>query len=69
VFFEEFTPFIVQQRAIGLHRIEDLHTRLAVLLNVRDGASKEFDTHQRGLAALPGNVYLGDLLSFNILRI
>ena len=56
VFGKEGGPFIIQQRAVGLHRVQEGHARPPVLLHQLHGAPVEVQPHQRRLAALPGDV-------------
>jgi hypothetical protein len=60
IFLEEFTPFIVQQGAVGLHGVLESHPRSAVFLLISDGLAVEIDSHQGRLATLPG---YGDLIT------
>ena len=53
---KEFAPLIVQQRAVGLHGVQEGHPRPAVFFHQVYGAPVETQPHQRRLAALPGDV-------------
>ena len=55
---EEAAPFIVQLRAISLQRVGDLHSGPGILLLQLDRLAEEVHSHQRRLAALPGEVHL-----------
>ena len=55
VFDEELAPLVVEQGAVGLHRVQEPHPRPLVTLRDLDGASEEVDTHQGRLASLPGD--------------
>ncbi len=56
VFGKKGGPFVVQQRAIGLHGVQEGHARPPVLLYQLHGAPVERQPHERRLAPLPGDV-------------
>ena len=67
VLLEECSPFVVQQRAIGLKIVLDALMGLFVFLLQRDHLLKEFESEQRRLAALPGKDHFAAVLSFDVL--
>jgi hypothetical protein len=60
---EELSPLVVQQRAVGLDRVLDPYARTLDTLGQLDSAAEEVETHQRGLATLPGDRHLIGLVS------
>ena len=58
VLLEERAPFIVQEGAVGLHRVQDFLRRLPVFFHVPDGAPEEVEPHEGRLAALPCDIDL-----------
>ncbi len=53
---EERGPLLVQQRPVGLNRVDSPLARLQILLRQLDRAPEEPDPHHRRLAALPGDL-------------
>src|SRR5208337_784161 len=59
VLLEESGPLVVDERAVGLHRVQDAPmVRLAVLVGQRDRTLVEVQSAQHWLAALPGDIDL-----------
>ena len=56
VLFEEGRPLVVQQRAVGLHGVQETHARPPIFLDHGHGAPEEIQPHQGWLAPLPGDV-------------
>ena len=67
VLFEKGRPGVVDQHAVGLEGIAHGLAGRAVFLLEFDRAAEEVQPQQRGLAALPGEVYRRHLLRFDIL--
>ncbi len=59
VLLEQRRELVVDERAVGLDRVLDGHSRAAVLLDVGMGAAKEVGAHERRLTALPGDADVG----------
>ena len=51
---QEHAPLVGQERPVGLERVQDLLARLPELIDELDGAAEEVESHERRLAALPG---------------
>ena len=64
VLLEEAAPVVVQQQAVGLEGVLDRLPGPAVLLDQLDRMLKEFEFHQRRLAALPGHRDFGHAVRF-----
>jgi hypothetical protein len=59
VLLEESGPLVVDERAVGLHRVQDVPmVWLPVLVGQRDRTLVEVQSAQHGLAALPGDIDL-----------
>ena len=56
---EELRPLVVDEGAVGLDRVLDDLVGPAVALDEVDHSAEELDTHERRLAALPGDRDLG----------
>lgn len=56
MFSKKGRPFVVQQRAVGLHGVQKGHARPPILFHQVHGAPVEIQPHQRWFAALPGDV-------------
>jgi hypothetical protein len=67
VFGKETAPRIVQQRAVGLQGIFNLHSGPGVFFLKSNRFAKKVQPHQGGFAALPGKVHLGHALALNVL--
>jgi hypothetical protein len=55
---EECTPFVVQERAVGLHGVLEGHARPLVLVLEFYGTPVEVEAHQGWFSTLPGHRYL-----------
>ena len=55
VLFEELRPIVIKQRSIGLHGVLNDLRRAGVLFDEFNDLTIKTETHERGLAALPGN--------------
>jgi hypothetical protein len=58
VLLEEPRPFVVDQRAVGLDRVEHVHARRLIFVRQRDRALEEIHPAQHRLAALPRHLHL-----------
>ena len=65
MFAKERAPLVIEKDAIGLNRVLDPCTGLAMLLGVRDDLAEEIEAHQRGLATLPREADGGSMMSFD----
>ena len=59
---QELAPLVVQKDAVGLEGVLHRHAGRRVLLLQLHGPAEEVDTHERRLAALPGDGHLGNLV-------
>ncbi len=62
---QELAPFVVDEDAVGLEGVRDAFAVAVVLLELH-GAPEEVHPHERRLAALPGEVDLGDVLRLDV---
>jgi hypothetical protein len=67
VLLKELTPGIIQQRAIGLQGIVNLHPWSGMFLLVMNDSFKKAQTHEGRFTTLPGKCYLGNFLRFDVL--
>jgi len=65
IFLEELAPFVVQQRAVGLHGVLESHARYPVLLLELDRLAVEIHPHQGWFATLPGNSHFGTAMALD----
>ena len=63
---EEFAPFVVEQRAVGLDGVGNDFTAREFFLE-RDDFAEKIDAEQGGFAALPGEIDFGDGLAMDVL--
>ena len=62
---EKPAPLFIQQHAVGLKRVLDLHSRLRVFFLHLHGAPEKIETHERRLAALPCDRDVGSPMPFD----
>ena len=62
---KELRPSLVEQRPVCLHRVQEALVRAAARLGERDEATEEGESHQRRLAALPGDRDLGRVVGLD----
>jgi len=67
IFGEEFAPLIVQQGAIGLQGVINVHTGTRIFFLISHRAAEEIHAHQGWLAALPGKVDFRHSLGCDVL--
>jgi hypothetical protein len=60
VLLEQGRQLVVDERPVGLDRVLDRHPGSAVPLDVGVGPAEEVHAHERRLAALPGDVDVGN---------
>ena len=64
---KELAPLIVEQRAVGLQRVLNAHSRLFIFLLQGYRLAEKIQPHERWLATLPGKNHFGHLLGLDIL--
>ena len=62
---EQLAPLVGEQRRVRLDGVVQELVRRAVLVGQCQRPPEEVDAHQRGLATLPGDGHLGDVLRFD----
>ena len=55
VLLEKLRPIVIKQRSVGLHGVLNDLRRAGVLFDEFNDLTIKIETHERGLAALPGN--------------
>ncbi len=65
VLAEKLAPVVIQEDAIGLHRMPDCDAWTRVVCDVVHRALEKVQSHQGGFTALPGDSDFGDTLRFD----